>query len=139
MIHLDANVLIDARDPASPFHLWAKNTIARHVSEGGAAVDAIALAEVLGHVNDRAMAVQQIESWGVELLPVPPAAAAPAAAAFATYLGRLKLEGVSREKRTPLPDFFIGAHAQVVGCRLATRDVDRYRTYFPAVELECPV
>lgn len=138
MIHLDANVLIDARDPASSFHTWAKETIARHVAGEGAGVDTIALAEVLGHVTDRPVVVQQVRGWGVELLFVPPAAAEPAAAAFASYLARLKLEGITRDKRTPLPDFLIGAHAQVTGRRLATRDVERFKTYFPTVELVRP-
>jgi hypothetical protein len=38
----------------------------------------------------------------------------------------------------PLPDFFIGAHAELMGWKLATRDVERYRIYFPAVELIDP-
>lgn len=138
MIHLDANVLIDARDPSSAFHAWAKETIAQHVAGDGAGVDAIALAEVLGHVTHRSVVVEQLQGWGIELLPVPPAAAEPAAVAFASYLARLKLEGITRDKRTPLPDFLIGAHAQVAGRPLATRDVDRFRTYFPAVTLICP-
>jgi len=36
------------------------------------------------------------------------------------------------------PDFFIGAHAQVRGCPVLTRDVRRYRTYFPDVALIVP-
>ena len=41
-------------------------------------------------------------------------------------------------KQSPLPDFFIGAHAAVVGYRLLTRDAARYRSYFPRLSLIAP-
>ncbi|MEM7600140.1 MAG: type II toxin-antitoxin system VapC family toxin [Verrucomicrobiota bacterium] len=41
-------------------------------------------------------------------------------------------------KTSPLPDFFIGAHAASLGIPILTRDVARYRSYFPSVELICP-
>ncbi len=42
------------------------------------------------------------------------------------------------ERRSPLPDFYIGAHAAVEGIPLLTRDASRYRTYFPRLELIAP-
>lgn len=41
-------------------------------------------------------------------------------------------------KNSPLPDFYIGAQAAVLGLDLITRDVGRYKTYFPTVNLICP-
>ena len=51
---------------------------------------------------------------------------------FAAYRRR----GGSR--RSPLPDFYIGAHAAVAGYRLLTRDAGRYRSYFPKLDLIAP-
>lgn len=63
---------------------------------------------------------------------VPWSAAFLAGKAFEIYRGR---GGI---RRSPLPDFFIGAHAAVTGLRLLTRDTARYRSYFPTVELIAP-
>ena len=41
-------------------------------------------------------------------------------------------------KTAPLPDFFIGAHAEAMGIPILTRDPGRYKTYFPGVPLICP-
>ena len=41
-------------------------------------------------------------------------------------------------KTAPLPDFFIGAHAEAMGIPILTRDSARYKTYFPSVRLICP-
>ena len=63
---------------------------------------------------------------------LPWTAAFLAGKAFAEYRRR------GGHRRSPLPDFFIGAHAAVAGLRLLTRDSARYGTYFPTVELITP-
>jgi len=61
--------------------------------------------------------------------PLPYSAGFVAGKAFISY----RRNGGARP--TPLPDFYIGAHAAVAGYRLLTRDAKRYRTYFPGLDL----
>ena len=46
--------------------------------------------------------------------------------------------GAGGTKDSPLPDFYIGAHSEIEGLTLVTRDAARYRTYFPGVTIICP-
>lgn len=64
--------------------------------------------------------------------PLPWAAGFLAGKAFVRY----RRSGGTRQ--SPLPDFYIGAHAAVNALQLLTRDPDRYRTYFPTVPLIAP-
>jgi predicted nucleic acid-binding protein len=73
----------------------------------------------------------------------PLAAALPYEAGFLAGKACLAYRRRGGQKRSPLPAFYIGAHAAVRGYRLLTRDAARYRTYFPTVTLiapqpECP-
>ena len=64
--------------------------------------------------------------------------AIPKEALFLAGKAYLKYREVRGFKRSPLPDFYIGAQAAVLGLDLITRDVTRYRNYFPKVKLICP-
>jgi predicted nucleic acid-binding protein len=65
-------------------------------------------------------------------LPLPWAAAFLAGKCFLRYR---RLGGT---RRSPLPDFYIGAHAAVEGVPLLTRDDSRYRSYLPRLQLITP-
>lgn len=62
----------------------------------------------------------------------------PWGAAFLAGKSFLAYRRRGGERRSPLPDFYIGAHAAVRGYQLLSRDVQRYRTYFPTVKLIAP-
>jgi predicted nucleic acid-binding protein len=138
MILLDTNVLIYASTDQSPFREWARRTIAAGVSEDGAAVNAVSLAEIcVGDAEPESVA-DRLRSWGINLLDVPAAAAEPCATAYREYRKRRRAESGRDAPPLPLPDFFVGAHAQVMGWPLATADEGRFRTYFPTVTLLTP-
>lgn len=138
MILLDTNVLIYASTGSSPFLEWARRTIAAAVPEGGAAVNAVSLAEICVGDAEPETVADRLRSWGIIILDVPAAAAEPCAKAYTRYRERRRAESGRDAPSLPLPDFFIGAHAQVMGWPLATADEGRFRTYFPSVPLRTP-
>jgi len=75
-----------------------------------------------------------VEEGGLEVQQIPREALFLAGKAFLHYRRRSR----ASVKRSVLPDFFIGAHAAVRGLPILTRDIGRYRTYFPTVELISP-
>ena len=75
---------------------------------------------------------QALPPAALRRLPLPWEAAFLAGKCFLRYRKR------GGGQRTPLPDFYIGAHAAVAGMMLLTRDARRYRSYFPNVRLIAP-
>ncbi len=138
MILLDTNVPIYAFDSDSPFCRWAQETIADAVAGDGAAISAVSLTEICVGDADPPTVADRIRSWGVEILDVPTAAAEVCAQAYRRYRKRRTSQPGPSAPVMPLPDFFIGAHAEIMGWTLATADRDRFRTYFPSVSLTSP-
>ena len=138
MILLDTNVLIYAFDPDSPFCNWARETIADAVAANGASINAVSLAEICVGDADPPTAADRIRSWGVEILDVPAAAADECAKAYRRYRQQRVPQSDVPVPIMPLPDFFIGAHAKIMGWELATADQGRLHTYFPSVSLKMP-
>jgi hypothetical protein len=62
----------------------------------------------------------------------------PWEAAFLAGKCFLRYRRARGKKHSPLPDFYIGAHASVLGIPLLTRDIGRYRSYFPKLTLIAP-
>ena len=129
---VDSNVLVDVLVGDPQWSSWSDRALVDSLEKGPVLVNQIVYAEIsLGFPTveecDMALDVQ-----GVERIPLPWPAAFLAGRAFREYRQR------AGTKRSPLPDFFIGAHAAVEGLRLLTRDVRRYQTYFPTVELIAP-
>jgi predicted nucleic acid-binding protein len=138
MILLDTNVLIYASDKGALQYGWARRTIADAVAAEGAAVNAIAVAELCVGDAEPATVADRLRSWGIEILDIPSAAAEPCARAYVAYRRRRQQDSRKDSPGLPLPDFFIGAHAQIMGWTLATADKGRYSVYFPKVQLKTP-
>ena len=139
MILLDTNIVIDAQNKTSPFFERAKELIVEAVATTGAAVNAVTLAELCAGKSNVADLVQaELRSAGIQFFDLPADAAPICGKAYRRYrLSRIKSAG-GQAPLTPLPDFFIGAHAELMGWTLATRDSERFRLYFPNVQLVEP-
>ena len=129
---VDSNVLFDYFSQDEEWLDWSAAMIQRAADSGGVAINAVIYAEM----SVRFETIDELDL----VLPsdyflraaIPWEAAFLAGKAFDMY----KRSGCAR--RSPLPDFFIGAHAAVTGMTLLTRDPHRYRAYFPKLRLVCP-
>jgi predicted nucleic acid-binding protein len=136
VILLDTNVIIDAQNRASPFFKGSKKLILEAVATQGAAINAVTLAELCSGQENTADVIQaELGEAGVGVLDLPANAAPICGRAYRQYRLSRRKSGGGHGPITPLPDFFIGAHAELMSWRLATRDTERFRLYFPQVEL----
>jgi hypothetical protein len=129
---VDTNVIFDVAESDPVWRAWSEAAIRRCLDEGLLVINPIIYAEVsVGYRTvEEVEAVLPTDLYRRE--PLPYDAAFLAGKSFLTYRRR------GGRRTAPLPDFYIGAHAAVSGYRLLTRDVQRFRTYFPTVALITP-
>ena len=129
---VDSNVLLDFATNDPTWSPWSSAAIVAAASETTLAINPLIFAEV-------SVGYQTVEDLE-EALPTAifRREVLPYEAAFLAGKAFLKYRRRGGTRTSPLPDFFIGAHAAVAGFRLLTRDPNRYRTYFPTVELIAP-
>jgi len=129
---VDSNILLDVATGDPMWGAWSTASLARTADESILVINALIYAEVsVGFTSIEALE----EALPTDLYrrePLPYEAAFLAGKAFLDYRRR------GGDRRSPLPDFYIGAHAAVSGYRLLTRDATRYRTYFPRLGLIAP-
>ena len=131
-IMVDTNVILDVVTGDPRWFAWSSTTLANYAETHTLVINPIIYAEV-------SIGFDRIEHLEAVLPPayfrrdqIPWEAAFLAAKCFREYRRK------RGEKRSPLPDFFIGAHATIAEMVLLTRDISRYRTYFPGLELIIP-
>ena len=127
---LDTNVIADVLYGDPLWAEWSRKQIEDHAGE--LLINPLIYAELCYRATSASQVDQLISGLGFRYEETPRAALYLAAQAFRAYRQR------GGSKTSPLADFFIGAHAEVLGVPILTRDVARYRTYFPSVVLICP-
>lgn len=129
---VDSNVIIDILDADPSWAAWSLDRLRRARRQGSAVINPLIYAEVAGAFPSQREAARALSGAIYRRESLPWDAAYNAGRAFRAY----RHGGGS--KRSPLPDFYIGAHADVRGYTLLTRDPARYRSYFPTVEIIAP-
>ena len=129
---VDSNVLLDVMTDDTRWYSWSSAALA-----AAADVDRLIInAMIYGEISVRFSRIEDLEDAlrqsSVEREAIPYEAAFLAGKVYIAYRRR------GGARRSPLPDFYIGAHAAVAGYRLLTRDVRRYRTYFPNLSVIAP-
>lgn len=132
MILVDSNVLLDVLLEDPRWGDWSAAKLAEAFDQGPVAINPIIFAEVALAFDSQEQLETYFRPVEYQRRDLPWKAAMIVAKAFAAYRRR------GGRRNTPLPDFYIGAHAEIEGMTLLTRDAARYRTYFPAVLLIAP-
>jgi predicted nucleic acid-binding protein len=131
-ILVDSNVLLDIMTEDPDWFSWSAAAVERGADRSRLVINAIIYAEI----SVRCSKIEELEivlpKDMFDREPIPYEAAFLAGKCFLHY----RQHGGPR--RSPLPDFFIGAHAAVAGYQLMTRDQERYLAYFPCLALIAP-
>lgn len=129
---VDSNVILDIFLNDPNWADWSELTLNHYGTANALYINPIIYAEVSIGFNRIEELEDAVARAGFQTLPLPKEALFLAGKVFLQYK---KNRGT---KTSTLPDFFIGAHAAVLGVEVITRDVARYRTYFPTVNLISP-
>ena len=132
IVLVDSNVILDVLTEDARWLAWSAEALAHAAERDILVINPIIYAEV----SVRFERIEELEEALPDSLfrrePLPWEAGFLAGKCFRSY----RRQGGAR--RSPLPDFYIGAHAAVRAMTLLTRDATRYRTYFPTLALISP-
>ena len=129
---VDSNVLLDVLTDDPRWSPWSTEALHEAIETDRAVINPVIYAEVSTYYSR----IEALEAaiprslFDREHIPYE--------AAFLAGKIHLIYRRAGGIKRSPLPDFFIGAHAAVAGYRLLTRDAARYRSYFPTLDVRAP-
>jgi predicted nucleic acid-binding protein len=133
MVLVDTNVVVDVWQDHAEWYDWSAAQLRAQSQVHELAINPIIYAELSLNYESIETLDARVADLELMLLELPRAALFLAGQAFRHY------RRAGGGKIGVLPDFFIGAHAAVLGCAILTRDAARYRRYFPTVELVTPI
>ena len=129
---VDSNVLIDLLENDPNWADWSEAQLTPLAEAGLAVINPIIYAEVAANFATIEALNAAVQPFNLQREPLPWDTAFLASQAFKLYRRR------GGQRSSPLPDFYIGAHASLAGYALLTRDSRRYREYFPKLKIVSP-
>ena len=129
---VDSNVLLDVLTEDDEWLDWSAAMLAEAGNRGALFLNPLIYAEVAARFERIEDLEAALPPEHFRRLPLPWEGAFLAGQCFIKYRRR------GGARRSPMPDFYIGAHAAIAGLTLLTRDARRYRAYFPTLKLVAP-
>lgn len=132
MTLVDTNVLIDLAQDDVRWADWSETQLLKARADGPLFINCVGYAELVPTFESMAHMDAFLMQAKITVKDISRPTAYLAGQAF------LKYRRFKSTKTGVLADFFMGAHAQIEGWKILTRDTGRYATYFPDVQLICP-
>ncbi len=131
-IFVDSCILLDLFTNDPHWAEWSENILDQYSQTNTLYINSIVYTEISIAFNTIEEVENVVSELGIKVLEIP------REALFLTGKVFLKYRKNKGTKNSPLPDFFIGAHASVSKFNLITRDTSKYKTYFPQIKLIHP-
>jgi predicted nucleic acid-binding protein len=131
-ILVDSNVLLDIFLDDPEWAEWSISVLNKHAETHPLYINPIIYTEISISFDSIELLENILVETDIKILPLPKESLFLAGKAFIKYKKRKGF------KHSPLPDFYIGAQAAVIGLPILTRDRTRYHSYFPTVKLISP-
>jgi predicted nucleic acid-binding protein len=132
MTLVDTNILLDLVTDDPTWAAWSIGQLDAAALKGKLAINAVVYAEPSVRFATIEALDAILDETALDIAPIPRSALFLAGKIFQRY------RSAGGRRTGVLPDFFIGAHAAVAGLTLLSRDAQRYRTYFPTLDLVTP-
>jgi len=129
---VDSNILLDVLTEDPEWFDWSAGELERLGDRSVLVINPLIYAEVSVRFSRIEELDDAVPDGLIRRDALPWQAGFLAGKCFSLYRAR------GGRRRSPLPDFYIGAHAAVAGMALLTRDASRYRAYFPTVDVVAP-
>lgn len=129
---VDSCVLLDIFNDDPDWFEWSSSVLFKMSKDYKLVINIFVFTEIAFNFSSSKRLENELEALGIKILEIPTEVAFNISRTFKKYR---KNKG---DKKSPMPDFYIGEHARYLGLQLITGDTARYKTYRPKLKLVSP-